>query len=111
MECVIRNGALLKCVLSPGETTIIIPDGVGTIGRRAFYGIQELTSVILPDSVTHIGKAVFAYCKNLSSVTLPRGLKTIGRSAFWECDNLKHILLFLNTSLVLDAPFFQKQNQ
>lgn len=64
MECVVRNGALLKCVTAPGETSIALPEGILSIGRRAFYNNQELISVVIPKSVKPIGKAVFAYCKN-----------------------------------------------
>lgn len=58
MECIIQNGALVKCILDHGETTVILPEGIHAIGRRAFYNNQQLVSVEIPDSVKHIGIAV-----------------------------------------------------
>ena len=46
----------------------VIPEGVTTIGRRAFSGCKLLTSVVIPSSVTAICENAFAGCKSLSSV-------------------------------------------
>ena len=41
---------------------VTIPDGVTSIGDRAFYSCSGLTSVTIPDSVTSIGDYAFSGC-------------------------------------------------
>lgn len=65
-----------------GLTEYTIPDGVTTIGRRAFRYCRNLTSVIIPDSVTEIGSRAFYYCKSISSFDIPSGVTVVGDSAF-----------------------------
>ena len=43
-------------------TTIIIEDGVETIGIDAFYGCSSLTMITLPKSIKEIGEGAFNYC-------------------------------------------------
>ncbi len=63
------------------EITIVddVPDG-------AFKGNLGITSVILAEGVTSIGKEAFQGCYNLENVKFPSTLTTIGQSAF-EGDN------------------------
>ena len=65
-----------------GLTSVIIPEGVTTIGYNAFYECENLTNVSLPSTLTSIGDYAFSNCENLTSVTLPKSLVTIGKSAF-----------------------------
>lgn len=68
---------------------VIIPDGIHTIGPRAFEKCEHMKSVLIPDSVKTIGAASFSECIHLESVRIPRGVKTLGGSAFSECTNLR----------------------
>ena len=54
-------------------TDLVIPDGVTTIKRYAFYGCSGLNSVTLPESVTSIGSSAFAGC---SPFNVPKGSGT-----------------------------------
>ena len=47
---------------------LAIPNGVTSIGARAFYGYSGLTSVTIPNSVTSIGEYAFYACSSLTSV-------------------------------------------
>lgn len=49
-------------------TELIIPDGVTSIGNRAFSGCKSLTKITIPDSVTSIGSYAFDGCSNLTEV-------------------------------------------
>ena len=42
--------------------TIVLPDGVQTIGADAFFGCGALTSVEIPASVDTIGDRAFRFC-------------------------------------------------
>lgn len=60
----------------------IIPDGVKTIGTRAFLGCSRLAEVIIPNSVKTITSLAFLGCKSLSSIIIPDSVTEIAESAF-----------------------------
>ena len=49
-------------------TKLIIPDGVTTIGDRAFRDCSSLTNITIPDSVTEIGEYAFYECNKLAKI-------------------------------------------
>ena len=66
-------------------TSVIIEDGVKTIGDYAFYGCKNLRSVTIPSSVTKIGKYAFKNCISLQNLTIPDSVTEIGDGAFMNC--------------------------
>ena len=73
-----------------GLTSVTIPNSVTSIGNYAFFYCGGLTSVTIPNSVTSIGDYAFRYCSSLTSVTIPNSVKTIGDYAF-ACSNIRTI--------------------
>ena len=78
--------------------SVIINDGVTSIGDWAFYNCSSLTSVTIGNSVTSIGAAAFRGCSSLTSITIPNSVTNIGDRAFYDCSSL--------TSLVYNAHCF-----
>ncbi len=74
-------------------TSVVVEDGVTTIGDYVFYGCRQMTSVTLPDSITSIGRYAFANCEALPDVIIPDSVKTIGESAFDDCDTLSDVTI------------------
>ena len=68
-----------------------IPNGVVTIGDRAFYNCSELTNITIPSSVTSIGYGAFWSCSGLTSIEIPNSVISIGEWAFYYCTGLTNI--------------------
>ena len=74
-------------------TSIVISDGVTSIGDWAFQECSSLTSVTISNIVTSIGKYAFLDCSSLTSVKIPNGVTSIGDGAFLNCSNLTSITI------------------
>ena len=83
---------ILSSVIERDINTIIIPDGVTTIGNFAFTDCTNLTSILIPDGVTSIGEFAFSGCTNLTSITIPNTVISIGDHAFSD-NNLTSIII------------------
>ena len=103
----ISGDVLIKCYNDdiPIDGFIKIPDGVTTIGPKAFYHCINLESVKIPDSVTTIGDEAFQSCSNLRSVTIPDNVETIGSSAFGWCHNLRSVTIPYNVTRIGERAF------
>jgi len=71
--------------------SIVIEEGVTSIGASAFQSCQNLVSITIPNGVTRIEDLAFRYCKSLASITLPDGVTSIGNWAFADCTSLANI--------------------
>ena len=69
-------------------TSIVINNGVTSIGKEAFGNCRSLTSVTVPNSVTSIGEYAFSFCISLTSVTIPNSVTSIGEGAFNNVPNI-----------------------
>lgn len=74
-------------------TSLVIEDGVTSIGDYTFEGLTQVTSVKIPDSVRRIGAWAFDFCYSLQKVELPENLEFIGEMAFAECSELVSIVI------------------
>ncbi len=73
--------------------TVVISDGVTSIGEHAFYYCENLKNITIPSSVKSIGMGAFYYCNALMGVTIPEGVTSIGDDAFQYCDSLKEVTI------------------
>ena len=96
-EFVIRKGVLTKYNGPGGD--VVVPEGVTSIGKKAFWECAVLTRITLPESVTEIENAAFYRCENLTEITLPTSVQQIGQWAFNGCAGLTRISLPESTAI------------
>ena len=84
---------------------IQIPDHVKAIPAGTFRG-TDIASVVIPDGVTSIGEEAFADCKNLTSIVIPDSVTYIGANAFTgsayfqDENNWQNGVLYINKHLI-----------
>ena len=79
------NGYQVKTIANMAYSyaeTIVIPEGVTTIGGGAVRNMPSLISVTLPETITYIGESAFYGSGNFTTINLPEGLTYIGHGAF-----------------------------
>jgi len=73
--------------------TLVISEGIKTIGASAFGSCNSLTSIVIPSSVTTIGVNAFWNCHLLTKLTIPEGVTAINSAAFGACYGLQMVNL------------------
>lgn len=87
---VIENGTLLT-VADKSISEYTVPEGVHTIGERAFYGCDNLETVAIPEGVMQIGDEAFLGCMMLSQIEIPSTVMYVGVSAFTDTGYLLNL--------------------
>ena len=67
------NKALIK--------SVVIEEGVTTIGDYAFYNCASLTTIQLPSTLTKIGVSAFMNCAQLQSIRIPENVMRIATAS------------------------------
>ncbi|MBO4677777.1 MAG: leucine-rich repeat protein, partial [Oscillospiraceae bacterium] len=81
-------------------TSVVIANGVTSIGNETFSGCTSLLSVNLPASVTSIGSSAFERCSALASITIPYGVTRIEYNTFAKCTSLASITIPASVELI-----------
>ncbi len=85
--------------------TVVLPDGITTVGNNAFRNCSALTRINLPEGITSIGASSFAFCRQLSAVSIPGSAEKLGGSAFYECSGLTSVELQPGLAEIGDSAF------
>ena len=121
------NNAVLKAIVEGATTEIRLPNGienikkylyyqdtnltniqgydVNTVGNRAFYGCNALTSFTFP-AINNISDYAFHGCKALAIPQLPECMQSIGEYAFYNCSNLAWTVLPQAISTIKNYTFY-----
>ena len=93
-----QNSSIIK--------SVIIENGVTSIGNYSFSGCANLINITIPNSVTSIGSYAFSDCTSLTSVTIGNSVTSIGSSAFYNTayyndkSNWDNGVLYLSNCLI-----------
>ena len=88
-------------------TSVTISDSVTILKQSAFSDSDALTSITIPESVTYIEWAALSYCKGLTEINLGSSIVHVGEYAFdgtpWLKDNMKEGEVFIQNSVVISG--------
>ena len=84
-----------------GITTLSIGSGVKTIGTCAFAGLTNVKNLVIPDNVTSIGVRAFRDNTAITTLSIGSGVQTIDDEAFMGLKNLtSNIILPANLNKI-----------
>ena len=73
--------------------SVVISEGVSSIGESAFQYCSSLERIYILDSVTSIGGYAFHTCTSLKSITIPDSVTKIEKYTFTNCTSLSEITI------------------
>lgn len=86
--------------------TIVIKEGITTLGKHAFRGFTALKNVVFEgDTLTTINEGVFRQCKALTEITIPASVSSFGRVVFYDCTSLTTVVLNGSFTTIGDQNF------
>lgn len=109
---VLFNKDKTKLLICPNgrKTEYIVPDGVVSIDRYAFYHCMSIPSITLPNSLENIGDYAFVECHMVKSFHLGSKVSSISDTAFYILRELLSISVDSNNKYYssVDGVLFNK---
>lgn len=91
---------------------LIFSDQISSIDESAFLGNTNISgSVILNDGLTSIGYQAFKNCTNITSINIPSSIASIGADAFFHCKINEFSFSWESIPKNIDHKAFEKNNQ
>lgn len=87
-------------------TSVMIEDGVTSIGDSAFEDCSALKSVSGMKGVTSLGKWAFYKCTSLESFVIPSGVTSIPDCLFYDCSKLNSVTIHDQVTSIGSSAFF-----
>lgn len=86
-------------------TSVVITEGVTSVGANAFSNCRELSSISLPAGLLKIGASAFENCSGVSSAIIPESTSSIASKAFSACTALSEITIGSSVKSIGDEAF------
>lgn len=86
-------------------TSVVIEDGVTSIGDNTFEDCSALKSVSGMKGVTSLGKWAFYKCTSLESFAIPSGVKSIPDCLFYDCSKLNSVTIHNQVASIGSSAF------
>jgi hypothetical protein len=71
--------------------------------KHLFLNGSEVKDLIIPNSVTSIGERAFYYCNGLTSVKIPNSVTSIGKEAFHGCFKLTTVVSLIEEPFAIEG--------
>lgn len=87
-------------------TTVVLPDGLNSIGHSTFYGCKYLVSVTFGEGLTSMGEKTFEN-SSVQRVHFPATLEKMGIETFAGCSSLREVTFapFANLTTLPEGTF------
>lgn len=85
--------------------SVILPEGLTTIGDRAFSSAQLLNTIILPSTLQSIGNYAFKEAP-IQSIDIPDSVTTMGTNIFEYCRWLRNLKWSKNYNNIPEKTFY-----
>lgn len=91
---ILYNAAMTEYVHVPAKVAgeINVPDSIRSLGGAIFAG-RAISKITLPQGLVSIGEKAFSGCDRLQALEVPSTVTEIGKSAFEGCDSLGKLTL------------------
>ncbi len=89
----VRDIAPCACQYLDSLEEIVLPQGLSTIGDKAFDCCPALLNVYFPPTLKSMDDFIFQNCSSLREMILPYGLSYLGSGVFYTCTSLEKIYL------------------
>lgn len=86
-------------------TSVVIGNGVTSIGNNAFEDCSALKMLDIPQTVNRIGNTAFQGCSNLETINIPSGVKLIEKDTFHGCEKLNDVTIPAGVTLIGNSAF------
>lgn len=103
----IGKNAFEECIYL---TDLYLPDSVTRIEDEAFLNCFDLSNLNMPSNLEYIGTRAFGHCVSISDITLPDTLKSVDNEAFFDCHELKNINIPLMVAYIGEHVFGYDQS-
>lgn len=89
-----KDMTLLICYpMNKRDTAFVVPEGVETIGKYAFYNNRKLESIVLSEGVTQIQNNAFEHTFSLADITIPKTLTRVDSDAFTDSLKMENVYI------------------